>query len=187
MAKELAGITTGHTDYERLVSHRQEASIINRYLPLIVSAIVVMLLSVFFYRRGDEAFADKWIAAEVTFSISLALISAALHTRVWSIRNAGVTWLMLGTLLLYGGLATELWNASHPLDDVILAVMRASLTVSGPMMVYGVIQYNRSQSSEGRVHYDEGMVQENIEGHAEGVADEKADQYDREQARGAYD
>lgn len=143
-----------------------------RYLPLIVSAVVVTVLSCMYYARGTAWQSDKWIAAEVTISIALALISAAMHTRVWTIRNAGVTWLMIGTLLLYGGIAAELWNFASGLDSWMLAVMRASLVVSGPLMVYGVIQYNREPLST----YADGK----IEGYAAGVAQEQHDQFERE-------
>jgi hypothetical protein len=143
-----------------------------RYLPLIVSTVVVAILSCLYYARGTAWRGDKWIAAEVTISIAIALVSAAMHTRVWTIRNAGVTWLMIGTLLLYGGIAAELWNFASGLDNWMRAAMRASLVVSGPLMIYGVIQYNR----EPMATYADGQS----EGYAAGVAQEQHDQFERE-------
>jgi hypothetical protein len=141
----MAGIATEHTRDERSLSVRREASIVTRYLPLIISTVAVAMVSLIYYYRGDRFLSDKWIAAEVALSITLALISAAIHTRVWTIRSAGVVWLMIGTLMLYAVIGAELWNLASEIDDVALAIMRAALVVSGPLMIVGVIQYNREK------------------------------------------
>jgi hypothetical protein len=191
MATAMAGFTARYTSNERSLSDRSEATLMTRYLPLIVSAIVVTLFSFIFYHEGEDFLDDKWIALEISISLILALASAIVHTRVWSVRNAGTMWLLVGTLMLYGGIGAQLWNMTSGVDGVLLAIMRGALVVSGPLMIYGVIEYNRRKPTwehdQGVVEgHAAGMTQGHMEGmvtgRAEGVAQEQFDQHIREES-----
>jgi hypothetical protein len=162
-----------------------------RYLPLIVSGIAVAIFSFVFYHEGEDFLNDKWIALEISISLILALSSAIVHTRVWSVRNAGTIWLLVGTLMLYGGIGAQLWNMTSGVDGILLAIMRGALVVSGPLMIYGVIEYNRRKPTwehdQGVVEgHAAGMTQGHMEGmvtgRAEGVAQEQFDQHIREES-----
>jgi hypothetical protein len=161
-----------------------------RYLPLIVSAIAVAAFSFVFYHEGEDFLNDKWIALEISISLILALSSAIVHTRVWSVRNSGTIWLLVGTLMLYGGIGAQLWNVASGVDGLLLAIMRGALVVSGPLMIYGVIEYNRRKPTW---EHDQGVVQGHaagmtegrlegiVSGRAEGIAQEQYDQFEREE------
>jgi hypothetical protein len=191
MAATMAGFTARYTSHKRPISDRRETSVVTRYLPLIVSGIAVAIFSFVFYHEGEDFLNDKWIALEISISLILALSSAIVHTRVWSVRNAGTIWLLVGTLMLYGGIGAQLWNMTSGVDGILLAIMRGALVVSGPLMIYGVIEYNRRKPTwehdQGVVEgHAAGMTQGHMEGmvtgRAEGVAQEQFDQHIREES-----